>query len=286
MDGLKIALLGYGMVGEPFAKWIQKNTDHHVFIHDPAKGFPEFHEDLRCCFDCYVLCLPAPTNKEMHVDLSIIKQVLDEQRPQVPVFIKSTVPVGTCDRLTEIYKTPVCHLPEFLTERTRFKDMDESDVIVGLSRIIEVERLNCIDLIERIFVGKSIQVVRNEEAELIKYVHNCFGAMKVSYFNWVCDFCERQGLDYNSVVEGVLMSGLIDKNHTQVPGPDGKYGYGGACFPKDVDAFKKQLVFNSDEAYGPDNWMAQLLANITHLNRIFRPKKTGKRLPELPGFLS
>ena len=77
------------------------------------------------------------------------------------------------------------------------------------------------------------------EAELTKYMHNVFGAYKVTYFNACREYCEQMGGDWRKVHTGMLLSGYINDTHTYVPGPDGKFGYGGKCFPKDVNAFAK-----------------------------------------------
>lgn len=96
----------------------------------------------------------------------------------------------------------------------------------------------------------------------IKYMHNVFGAYKVTYFNTVqsesresslsmpsqsCEdavnacreYCEQMGADWRKVHTGVLLSGYINDTHTYVPDPDGKFGYGGKFFPKDVNVFAK-----------------------------------------------
>ena len=77
------------------------------------------------------------------------------------------------------------------------------------------------------------------EAEITKYAHNVFGALKVTYFNGIYDLCKRCEANYRKIQQGILLSGYINAPHTQVPGPDGKFGYGGKCFPKDVNALTK-----------------------------------------------
>ena len=88
-----------------------------------------------------------------------------------------------------------------------------------------------------IFIGKKYITMTSLEAEIAKYAHNDFGAVKVTYFNAIYDLCQKLGCDYKHVQNGVLLSGYINRTHTDVPGPDGKFGYGGKCFPKDVNAF-------------------------------------------------
>ena len=90
-----------------------------------------------------------------------------------------------------------------------------------------------------VFKGKKYVEMSPLEAEITKYCHNVFGAYKVTYFNAVFDYCRRMGVDWAKVHDGMLLSGYINDMHTYVPGPDGKFGYGGKCFPKDVNAFAK-----------------------------------------------
>ena len=99
------------------------------------------------------------------------------------------------------------------------------------------------------------------EAEITKYAHNVFGAYKVTYFNAVKEYCERMGADWAKVHTGCLLSGYINDTHTYVPGPDGKCGYGGKCFPKDVNAFVKLTAGMS---------LGTLLAPLHELNVHFR----------------
>ena len=142
-------------------------------------------------------------------------------------------------------------MPEFLTERTYIEDFKSQPMVFT----------DDIELLKKIFPGKKHIDMTSAEAEMVKYAHNVFGALKVTYFNCIYDICKKEGLDYQKVREGVLGSTYINDVHTQVPGPDGKYGYGGKCFPKDVDAFEKLY---RDEPIG------MLLNPVRVLNRIFR----------------
>ena len=101
----------------------------------------------------------------------------------------------------------------------------------------------------------------SEEAEMVKYAHNVFGALKVTYFNCIYDLCQKMGMDYERVRKGILGSTYINEVHTQVPGPDGKLGYGGKCFPKDVNAMERKF------RYTP---LGRLLDPLKKLNIEFR----------------
>ena len=131
----------------------------------------------------------------------------------------------------------VYFMPEFLTERTYIEDFRSQPMVFTAEE----------ELLSKIFMGKKHVMMTSLEAEITKYAHNVFGAYKVTYLNAVYDFCRKNGADYSKVHDGCLLSGYINDMHTQVPGPDGKFGYGGKCFPKDVNAL---AVWTKDEPLG------------------------------------
>ena len=148
-------------------------------------------------------------------------------------------------------------MPEFLTERTCFDDFNYQPMIFTGNK-------NHIEILKKIFPGKKYLIMSSEEAEMTKYTHNVFGALKVTYFNCIYDICQKRNLNYNKIIEGVLGSTYINQIHTQVPGPDGKFGYGGKCFPKDVNAFA-----NMFKKYK----LGKLLQILKNINRYFRNLK-------------
>jgi len=87
------------------------------------------------------------------------------------------------------------------------------------------------------FPGAIIYETDTKSAELIKYICNCFFAVKVSYLNEIKEICDKIGIDYMSMLPLVLSDGRIGNSHWQVPGHDGSHGFGGKCFPKDLNAF-------------------------------------------------
>ena len=86
--------------------------------------------------------------------------------------------------------------------------------------------------------GKSISVIETNTvtAELIKYMNNCFFATKVSFMNEMRLVSDACGADWETAVDGFIRDGRIGHSHLNVPGHDGKFGFGGVCFPKDVQA--------------------------------------------------
>ena len=92
-----------------------------------------------------------------------------------------------------------------------------------------------------------------ETAELIKYMNNCFFATKVSFLNEMYQIAKKCGVDWDLAVEGFVLDNRIGHSHLNVPGPDGKFGFGGSCFPKDIQAminFADGLGVSSDVLKG------------------------------------
>lgn len=213
---------------------------------DPAKGF---HDDLSHV-DIAFLQIHVPTEDDGTQDLTLMKELICGL-PDVPVFVRTTILPGSSKLLSEVTRHKVYYMPEFLSQRTYLEDFKKQPMIFTGE----------LDLMVKIFPGKKFTVMSPLEAEITKYSHNVFGAYKVTYFNAVKEYCEKMGADWAKVHTGCLLSGYINDTHTYVPGPDGKHGYGGKCFPKDVNAFAK---LTSGSALG------MLLAPLHELNVHFR----------------
>jgi UDPglucose 6-dehydrogenase len=156
-------------------------------------------------------------------------------REEINLVLKSTVPVGTTRRLREKYGlVNLVHSPEFLTARCA-----ETDARIPAMNVIGVPpeslagtRLN--QLYTARFPGTSTKWMSSDESETLKLALNSFFAVKVSFFNELYQFCNKCGVDFETVRAGMLADGRITAHHTRVPGPDGEFGYGGACLPKDL----------------------------------------------------
>ncbi len=218
---MNIGVIGCGVVGGALADWIEKDTFHSVHRYDPPKGF---NDDLRNC-EAFFVAVPVPTAANDYQIEDMLVHAIAHARAsncEAPIFIRSSVLPGTADK----YKC--ISMPEFLTERRAQTDMECLPVLVGKDGE---------SIVREIFDDRPIIAVSNREAELAKYVHNTFGAMKVTFFNNIFNLCHVDDLSYENVLKAARLTGFIEKTHTQVPGPDGKFGYGGTCFPKDVKAF-------------------------------------------------
>ena len=249
-EQIKVGIIGYGVIGMTFARWLQEHTKCQMAISDPPKGI---NDDISDC-NLYFIGIHIPTEMDGTQDLTLLRSILAGLPENKPIFIRTTLLPGTADKLTAEFNKPVYFMPEFLTERTAYADFCSQDIVITGER----------ELLDEIFKTKKRYYMKNVEAEICKYAHNVFGALAVTYFNGVYELCSKMGAEYNLVRNGFLLSGYLSPTHTHVPGPDGKFGYGGKCFPKDVNAF---AIFNQN------NHLGELLKVTMETNKFFREQE-------------
>jgi len=241
---LKLGVIGSGYVGRAI---IRAFTDYcEVRSYDTK---PELSGDTLedvCKSDLVFVCLPTPMDATNNgaADISIIEKVMGhiaEKGYVHPIYmIKSTVPIGTTERLAQTTGLRIIHSPEFLTAKASYVDF------ITPSRIILGGHSAWVDwavtVFEKRFPGANILTMSSDESEAVKYICNCFLAMKVVFFGEMRQSLEPLGLDWDTVINGVMTDGRIGNSHFTVPSSDGKYGVSGACFPKDLNAFIQQIV--------------------------------------------
>jgi nucleotide sugar dehydrogenase len=250
-----IGVIGNGYVGGATALLAHKHSSVYVYDKDPKKCNPPeilLRHLLPC--DFIFVAVPTPMDEDGSCSTTIVENVVnylsemgyDKER----IIIKSTVPVGTCRRLGVMF------MPEFLTERSWRKDFTEQKRwILGTNTSNDKIRDEVYKLFESAWNHgelehrPSMSFSTTEEAELTKYVRNCFLASKVSFFNEINEFCEMKGINYRKVRELSCKDDRVGANHTSVPGPDGKMGFGGTCFPKDISSLLEQMVECGLESY-------------------------------------
>ena len=251
-----IGIIGNGFVGGAVAHGFR---DQKPLIYDinPEVSTHPFEEVANCKY--IFICLPTPmvceTGGEANTD--IVENCLEKlqySREQV-IMLKSTVPVGTTKKLAKKYRLRnLVHCPEFLTAANAKYDFVNADrTVIGspyLREGIEEKYSEMArELFLKVFPDIPVYTMTSCESEMVKYTANCFLATKVGFFNMIFALGNKLGLDYNRVLEGVLSDPRIGKSHTAVPGPDGDYGFGGTCFPKDVNAMITTLQNNHISSY-------------------------------------
>ena len=128
--------------------------------------------------------------------------------------------------------------PEFLTERTaRYDFANPTRIVLGFGPGVDYQDDDVYDFFYKCFPNVYTICTDWQTAEFIKYFCNCFYAAKVSLMNEFYQLAQKLGADWNASLDGLLSSGWVNEMHTKVPGPDSSLGFGGKCFPKDLNAF-------------------------------------------------
>ena len=264
-----IAVIGQGFVGGSLTT-VFSERGFDVYVYDKAgkvakggqqttpgvyegKPLTSVHDLVLACehpsvknfSGVYFVCLPTPMYDDGSADLSIVEGVLS-QLAEVPgdriAVVKSTVPPGSTERWNKKFNEQGLHVvfnPEFLTEANALDDMrNQNRIILGGPR-------PWINTVKQVFqtAFPKVPLIKTSSttAEMVKYVTNNFLTVKVSFANemyQVCNALDKSGLnvDYDKVIEYAKYDSRLGSSHWNVPGPDGSFGYGGHCFPKDINA--------------------------------------------------
>jgi UDPglucose 6-dehydrogenase len=234
-----IGIVGQGFVGNSVKEGLKKYFKIETYDIIDEKSSVKNLKELFSKSDIMFVCLPTPMKISGECDIKIVDRVFDELNTygKKTIILKSTVPPGTCDKLSEKYNNlDVVFNPEFLTEANAVDDFVNQDRIVIGGNSEEV--LNSVEELFR-SAFKSVPILKTDTttAEMVKYVTNCFLATKVSFANNVYDICKKSDINYDKMIEIVKHDTRVGNSHWMVPGPDGDRGYGGHCFPKDMRAF-------------------------------------------------
>ena len=252
----KIGIFGNGFVGSAVQFGFSPSTgcDCEVRVYDknPLKSVDTI-EDTVNKSDFIFLSVPTPSNKDGSMNLDIVEQALQDisevnERDDNVVLLRSTVVPGTTRKLQSKYtKLNIVFNPEFLTERSaKYDFINQSRIIVGGGEGHAFEVGATADLFRWRF-GDSVSIIETdwETAELIKYMSNCFFTTKISFLNEMYQIAEKCGANWGEAIEGFVRDGRVGHSHMNVPGPDGHFGFGGSCFPKDI-----QALINFGESLG------------------------------------
>ena len=246
---LKIGIIGHGFVGKATDQGF--NIDVEKFLVDPKL---KTNIDQLAKFDpsFIFICVPTPMSDDGTQDSSIIENVVKELNHKCAnaiKIVKSTVLPSILEKLV-IYDKKIIYNPEFLREKHANEDFINSKMLIfgGDKKIsqkvseIYLNNSKC-KTTEHIFTDLK-------SASLIKYSINTFLASKVIFFNEIFALYEKLDVDdsWKDVISIIAKDPRIGASHMDVPGHDGKMGFGGACFPKDslaivkyADGVKKNL---------------------------------------------
>ena len=245
---MNVGIIGQGYVGSAIKLGFQ---DHYNVLtydkFDLAKSTHPKISDLVSETNIIFVCVPTPMRKDGTCYTGIVEEVIREINETADdhiIVIKSTIPPGTTDRINKEYtNSTVIFNPEFLTEENFLDDFkNQNRIILGGDRI-GTNKLR--QIYSKVFPKATIVKTGAKHAEMVKYFTNTFLATKVSFANEMYNVCQQLDLDYDKVVEYATYDERLGKSHWAVPGPDGDFGYGGHCFPKDLSA-----IINEFTTYG------------------------------------
>lgn len=247
-DKIKQLSCGTVLIYEPgLAELISSNSSKRRLTFSADMGMIR---EVDVCF----IAVGTPMGEDGAADLQYVlaaaRTIGDVAQENLVVINKSTVPVGTTDQIAavihegmrrrEVYsRIPVVSNPEFLREGTAIQDFMEPDrIIIGTNneRALAIMRDLYAPLVKRTSVFMTMDA---RSAELSKYASNVMLAMKVSFINVMANLCEKTGADVECIREAMGSDKRIGKAFLQ-PG----IGYGGSCFPKDINAMVSMCKAN------------------------------------------
>lgn len=235
-----LGIIGNGFVGSAAASGFSLAAEIKIYDTDPKKSSHDFEEVANC--DFVFVCVPTPMSlQKRSIDLSIMDAVFKDasllnKRDDNIFVIKSTVTPGSVEKYIEKYKNlNIVHSPEFLTERSARLDFINSSRIVLGGAPKDTEKVK--DFFRTRFPTTKIIETDVTTAQFIKYMNNTFFAVKVSFMNELKQAADVFGVDWDDAMNGFMSDGRVGNSHVDVPGHDGSLGFGGKCFPKDLNAF-------------------------------------------------
>ena len=271
---MKIGIIGYGFVGKALAAGL--NEDVSLLKIDPKLN-TNINDLIDFKPNAIFICVPTPMNQDFSQDISILNDVIKKLNVlnlQSLIVIKSTV---LPKYIIEIEKqiSEFIYNPEFLREKHANQDFIDSKLIVFGQNNTSAKKL------EEIYRDHSKCICTDYiytdaiAASLIKYSINSYLATKVTFFNELNSLFNQSGTEesWDNFILAIANDPRIGNSHMQVPGHDGRLGFGGACLPKDSNAFN----IYSEEVGEP----LSLLKKVIKTNNKIRAKYNVKTLREL-----
>lgn len=225
---MRLIIAGYGFVGRAVEYSFKQYCD--LYIVDPKYNKNRISDAEA---DGVIVCVGTPANGDGTCDSTAIESVFEEIPQHVPVLIKSTVALENFERLVQRFPNHKITLsPEFLRAVSANEDFAAQEyVILGGGDI---------DFWLTVFRERFPRIhhftCTHREAILIKYAENSFLAVKVGFFNHLRELSNIIGADFETVRHHLTQDRRILPDHSYVPGPDNRLGWGGHCLPKDTSA--------------------------------------------------
>jgi nucleotide sugar dehydrogenase len=327
-NNIVIGIIGQGFVGSAVREKFKEDFKVYAYdkfndnlskiytpnLVDSISGLPAISDkNIVLCdvienSDYIFVCVPTPMYEDGECDTRIVESVIQDIHDEcnlteknITIVCKSTMPPGTTERLNKLSaRVKVLFSPEFLTEANSIEDFkNQTRLIIGTPEgyhnnpDIDVVR----ESFNIAFPKAEIVNMKSSEAEMVKYMTNLFLATKVSFFNDMYSICDKLNINFDKISDVTLLDKRIGTSHYQVPGPDGDRGYGGHCFPKDMQAIiymanslgvkiptlngaeKTNNIVRSNKDWEKMNGRAVSKRDTNQLELSFNDKKTREKYP-------
>ena len=264
---MRIGIIGFGFVGQAIG-WAHKDQD--LIIRDPKLQHSAELSKFNSC-DAVFVCVPTPSLEDGHCDTSTLEQTIKELlfvliNNPIPVICKSTAPPSFYEKLWEQYPN-IVYCPEFLTAANNVSDYTDASYFVlgGHKEWCEKARHVIRQGMSKDFPYDRFIFTDIKSASLYKYFMNAYLATKVTFMNEFYSLAETIGVDWNDLKRLTAFEHRIGSTHMDVPGPDGEFGWGGMCFPKDIAAIQEEAM--DHQVY------MDLLGHVEDINKKHRKLK-------------
>jgi UDPglucose 6-dehydrogenase len=252
-----VGQIGHGYIGQAVVELFK--DDFNVVVYDKAKPELNSLEDVVGRSHVIFVAVPTPMEADGTCHTGIVESVLqdiqntavkiDRDVEDFVVVIKSTVPPGFTEKMSVRFALRIVFSPEFLTEKNSVNDFKTSNrLILGGD---QEDSSIVYKFFERVWIDRTIQnfvdhpdgpvnilAVDSTTAELVKYFTNVYLTTVVTFANEFYQVCKAFDRDYDIVKILGALDHRISPSHLDVPGHDGNFGFGGSCFPKDINSLR------------------------------------------------
>ena len=242
-DNFKLGIIGKGFVGGAVSGGFDNPSVTQIIV-DPVHSDTTLEQLVELCPTVTFLCVPTPVGEDGSCDVSIARSVLQELNQlqyKGVVVIKSTIVPDYLHEFKKAFELKMVYNPEFLTEANAAHDFanPKMQVLGGKWKDCEV--------VEKAYLRySSVKIVPTFKtdlttASLLKYTINSYLASKVMFMNDIYKLHQAgsSSVSWDQFTDMLERDPRIGDSHMKVPGPDGEFGFGGHCFPKDTEALLK-----------------------------------------------
>jgi len=277
MTDIKIGFIGQGWIGKHYADNFEERG-YNIIRYDRHQYKENLEQLLNC--DIVFVAVPTPSTTSGFNDAILIDAIRTSTRDGQIIVIKSTIQVGTTDKIQELFPNRyIFHSPEFLTEKTaKYDAANPARNIVGYT---ERSRRFAQNVMNVLPIAPYETIVPCKEAELVKYGGNIWFYFKIMVINLIFDVAEYYDLDYEVIKDMLAADKRIGRTHLDVFHQGGR-GAGGDCFIKDLEAFREMYKkINLNDVNHAKEGLS-VLQDLANLNKKLL-RNTGKSLDLLDG---